>query len=166
MHLTFRPAQPEDASELALLHTAVSADLTLRFGQGPWSAVTSERGIVFALTNSRITVAIYRGGIAGTYRLQSKKPWAIDIAYFTPVKKAVYLTGMAVTPAMQRMGIGSQLLDRSLVEAKSWPAEAIRLDAYDAEAGAGQFYAKRGLREMGRAIYRQAPLVYFEKTFV
>ena len=166
MHLTFRPAQPEDAPELALLHTTVSADLTQRFGEGPWSGVVSERGILFALANSRITVALYRGGIAGTYRLQTRKPWAIDIAYFTPVKKAIYLTGMAVTPALQRMGIGMQLLDHSTAEAKLWPAESVRLDAYDAAAGAGEFYAKAGMREAGRVIYRNTPLVYFERTFV
>src|ERR1035437_7340522 len=28
--------------------------------------------------------------------------------------------------------------------AKAWPADAIRLDAYDAEAGAGPFYASCG----------------------
>jgi len=166
MHLTFRPAQPEDAPELASLHTSVSADLTRRFGQGPWSAVTSERGILFALTGSRITVAMYRGGITGTYRLQTKKPWAIDIAYFTPVPRPIYLTGMAVAPAMQRMGIGTQMLDQAIAEARSWPAQAIRLDAYNAEAGAGEFYARRGLREMGRVLYRKTPLIYFEKTFV
>ena len=166
MHLTFRSAQPEDAPELAALHTAASADLTKRYGHGAWSSVTSDRGILYALTNSRITVALYRGGIAGTYRLQTKKPWAIDIAYFTPVKKAIYLTGMAVAPPLQRMGIGTQLLDHSIAEAKLWPADGIRLDAYDAAAGAGEFYAKSGLREVGRVTYRNTPLVYFEKIFV
>jgi GNAT superfamily N-acetyltransferase len=166
MHLTFRAAQPEDAPELAALHTTVSADLTHRFGQGPWSGVVSESGILFALTNSSITVALYRGGIAGTYRLQTKKPWSIDIGYFTPVKKAIYLTGMAVTPALQRMGVGSQLLDQSIAEARLLSADSLRLDAYDAAAGAGEFYAKSGMREVGRVTYRKTQLVYFEKIFV
>jgi len=39
---------------------------------------------------------------------------------------------------------------------------AIRLDAYDAEAGAGRFYARCGYTELGRAIYRSAPLIYYE----
>jgi hypothetical protein len=43
-----------------------------------------------------------------------------------------------------------------------WPADAIRVDAYDAEAGAGGFYAKCGYREVGRVVYRNTPLVYYE----
>ncbi len=46
--------------------------------------------------------------------------------------------------------------------ARAWPADAIRLDAYDAKAGAGEFYAKCGLREVGRAKYKGNPLIYFE----
>lgn len=38
----------------------------------------------------------------------------------------------------------------------------MRLDAYDADAGAGGFYAKCGFLEAGRVTYRKVPLVYFE----
>ena len=41
--------------------------------------------------------------------------------------------------------------------------QTIRLDAYDAPAGAGPFYSRCGFREMGRVIYRKVPLVYFEQ---
>ena len=44
----------------------------------------------------------------------------------------------------------------------SWPAEAICLDAYDTEAGAGGFYRKCGFQEVGRATYRGTPLIYFQ----
>jgi hypothetical protein len=46
---------------------------------------------------------------------------------------------------------------------KQTPGDAIRLDAYDAEAGAGEFYRKYGFREVGRASYRNVPLIYFER---
>jgi hypothetical protein len=46
---------------------------------------------------------------------------------------------------------------------RAWPGQAIRLDAFDAEAGAGGFYAKCGYREVGRTIFRSVPLIYFEK---
>jgi hypothetical protein len=36
------------------------------------------------------------------------------------------------------------------------------LDAYDAAAGAGDFYAKRGFPEVGRVTYRGTPLIDFE----
>jgi hypothetical protein len=42
--------------------------------------------------------------------------------------------------------------------------DAVRLDAYDAVAGAGPFYEKCGFREVGRATYRITPLVYYELT--
>ena len=54
--------------------------------------------------------------------------------------------------------------DPTLLRAtQAWPADAIRLDAYDADAGAGDFYAKCGFREVGKATYREVPLRYFEK---
>jgi GNAT superfamily N-acetyltransferase len=95
-------------------------------------------------------------------RLANKKPWAIDVNYFTPVKKAIYLTGMAVLPPLQRQGIGRLLIRRAVEEARAWPAEAIRLDAFDADAGAGPFYSRCGFRETARILYRKNPLIYFE----
>jgi hypothetical protein len=48
------------------------------------------------------------------------------------------------------------------VAVRVWPGQAIRLDAFDADAGAGDFYAKGGYREMGRVVFRQVPLIYYE----
>jgi hypothetical protein len=39
---------------------------------------------------------------------------------------------------------------------------ASRLDAWDAVAGAGPFYAMCGYREVGRMVYKNAPLIYCE----
>lgn len=39
----------------------------------------------------------------------------------------------------------------------------MRLDVYDAVAGAGGFYAACGLHERGRVKYKGNPLVYFEQ---
>jgi GNAT superfamily N-acetyltransferase len=75
------------------------------------------------------------------------------------VKKALYLTHMAVIRSLQRQGIGRLLLDEAVKQTGVWPADAIRLDAFDEEAGAGAFYAKCGFREIGRVTYRKAPLV-------
>jgi hypothetical protein len=46
--------------------------------------------------------------------------------------------------------------------ARAWPADAIRLDAFDATAGAGAFYAKCGYREVAHVTYKNDPLLYFE----
>jgi ribosomal protein S18 acetylase RimI-like enzyme len=162
MKLSFSIATHPDAPALAALHTAVSADLTRRYGRGPWSSVTSEKGVLFNMRHSRVLVARKGKAIVGTMHLPAKKPWAIDVGYFTPVKKALYLTHMAVLPALQRKGIGCLLLHEAVKQARTWPADAIRLDAFDADAGAGAFYAKCGFREVGRATYRKAPLIYYE----
>jgi GNAT superfamily N-acetyltransferase len=70
---------------------------------------------------------------------------------------------MAVLPTKQRQGLGRKLLTEVQRIAHAWPADAIRLDAHDAEAGAGGFYARCGYTEVGRAIYRGTPLIYYEQ---
>ena len=111
---------------------------------------------------SRVFAARDDHGIAGTFTLQRKKPWAIDVSYFTPCQKAIYLINMAVTPDRQRAGVGRVLLDEALRQARELRADAIRLDAYDAPAGAGEFYRKCGYTHTGGKSYRGVPLMYFE----
>jgi len=69
---------------------------------------------------------------------------------------------MAVSVAHQGQGLGRQALEDARAVASAWPADAIRLDAYDADAGAGAFYAHCGFRECGRVVYKSNPLVYYE----
>jgi GNAT superfamily N-acetyltransferase len=114
------------------------------------------------MRNSRVFVARAGTEIVATLRLATKKPWAIDTSYFASCRKPLYLLGMAVTPAKQRRGIGRRCLEEATRIAMAWPADAIRLDAYDAGAGAGRFYACCDYTEVGRATYRNAPLIYYE----
>ena len=95
-------------------------------------------------------------------RLATKKPWAIDVSYFTPVKRPLYLTGLAVSVAHQGQGLGKLAIEDALAVARAWPADSIRLDAYDADAGAGSFYAKCGFHKRGQVVYKGDPLVYYE----
>jgi GNAT superfamily N-acetyltransferase len=167
MKLLFAVATNSDASELAALHGATAEDLTRRFGPGFWSSPPSERGILANMRLpkfSRILIARSNRRIIGTLRLATKKPWAIDTAYFTPAGKPLYLTGMAVLPELQRKGIGRLIMKQAESIARAWPADAIRLDAFDAAAGAGPFYAKCGYREIAHVIYKKDPLIYFELT--
>lgn len=165
MNLSFASATNSDAAELAALHAAVGQNLTLRYGKGVWSSGASERGVLASMRMPKFSrTLIVRDGrrIVGTLRLATKKPWAIDVAYFTPVEKPLYLTGMAIQPDLQGKGIGRLLMKEAEAVARSWPADAIRLDAFDAAAGAGQFYAKCGYREVARVSYKGNPLIYFE----
>jgi GNAT superfamily N-acetyltransferase len=163
MPFTFELATTDDAPALAALHTAVAEDLTARYGHGPWSSKTSEKGVLFAMRTSH-GVFMARDGneIVGTFRLATKKPWAIDTSYFAACKRPLYLLAMAVAPARQKQGIGRLCLEEAKTIAKRWRAEALRLDAFDAKAGAGGFYAKCGFTEVGRVTYRNAPLIYYE----
>lgn len=155
-------ATPADAAEIAALRAAVAVKLTRDFGPGHWSSSTSEPGVLRGIDTSRVVVARDGAGIAGTLRLVTKRPWAIDSAYFTVVERPLYLVDMAVRPDAQRTGIGRRLCAEAIRLAREWPAESIRLDAYDDAAGAGPFYLKCGFREVGRATYRSVPLIYFE----
>ena len=178
MKLEFAAATESDAPELADLHRAVSEDLTARYSHGFWSSPTSERAIVVNMRNPKFSsTLIARNGrrIVGTLRLHTKKPWAIDTAYFTPATHPLYLTGMAIHPTHQRKGIGRLLLNEAealarIPASRSWelanPADAIRLDAFDANAGAGPFYTKCGYRELAHVTYRNNPLIYFERVLV
>lgn len=74
----------------------------------------------------------------------------------------LYLTGMAVSVAHQRRGLGRAALDDARGVAAAWPADAIRLDAYDAPAGAGEFYERCGYEARARVAYRDVPLIYYE----
>src|SRR5687767_4069868 len=147
---------------IAALQNAAAGALTARFGEGHWSSLVTERGVELAQRHARVRVGRSGKRILTVLRLATKKPWAIDVSYFTPVKRPLYLTGMAVSVGQQGKGLGGLALEDARTVAREWPADAIRLDAYDAEAGAGNFYARCGFQERGRVVYREVPLVYYE----
>jgi GNAT superfamily N-acetyltransferase len=161
--VTVHLATAADVPALAALRTAVANDLTRQFGKGHWSAPVTERGAALALRYAKVVLLRDGDALVGTVRLANKKPWAIDKTCFTDVARAIYLTDMAVDPARQRQGLGRRLVDEAIAMARQWPADAIRLDAYDATAGAGPFYAKCGFAEVARVVYRTVPLIYYER---
>jgi GNAT superfamily N-acetyltransferase len=161
-NLILKPATVADAAMLAVLHTRVADHLTEKHGQGPWSFKTSERGMLNAMCVSQVFIAKLDGEVVGTLRFTTTKPWAIDTSYFSSAKKPLYLLAMAITPTKQRLGLGKRCLEHAKSIAKDWPADVLRLDAYDAKAGAGSFYERCGFAERGRATYRDAPLIYYE----
>lgn len=160
--MVLEEAGDRDAAAIAALRSRAADRLTAEFGTGHWSTPATEKGVRFGMKHAKVLVARVDDRIVGTLRLAAKKPWAIDVTYFTPVTRALYLTDMAVDPAAQRNGVGRALLDLAAAVARAWPADAIRLDAYDAAAGAGAFYARCGYREVGRVVYRKTALVYCE----
>jgi GNAT superfamily N-acetyltransferase len=161
--MRFDAATAEDADAVASLRNAAADDLTARHGRGWWSGHCSEKGVLSDLRHSHVFVARDRGRIIGTLRLATRKPWAIDLAHFTPVARPLFLTSMAVAPKSQRRGVGRFCMSEVVQLARRSKADAIILDAFDhPAAGAGDFYRKCGYRETGRVSYRGVPLIYFE----
>lgn len=161
-NLTFALATDDDVPALAALRATVAAHLTHAHGRGHWSAAGTEAGMARTVGNARVLVARNGPGVVAMLTLATRKPWAIDTAYFTPVPRPIYLVNMAVDPPLHARGVGRRLLAEAGTIARAIPAQSIRLDAYDAPAGAGPFYAKCGYREVGRVTYRDTPLIYYE----
>lgn len=162
MKISVTTASEADAPAIAALRTSVAEHLTNQFGKGHWSSCVTEKSVLRTIKTSRVLVARNKQEIIGTLTLQTKKPWAIDLSYFKSVSRPLHLLDMAVSPDRQRRGIGRQLVEEAKAVARAWPSQAIRLDAYESNAGAGPFYAKCGFTEVGRKTYRGVPLVYFE----
>lgn len=160
--LSVTEATLADVPIIASLQTAVAHDSTRRHGRGHWSSCTTEKGVLRALKTSRLLVARWGTEVVGTVRLEAKKPWAIDMAYFAIVPKAVYLHALAVAPDAQGCGVGRRLVEEAKAVARAWPSNAIRLDAYDHTAGAAPFYVKCGFRQVGRVVNRGVSLVSLE----
>jgi ribosomal protein S18 acetylase RimI-like enzyme len=153
----------DDIDGIVAVRVKAAEELTERFGAGHWSGLASERGVAWEIRQGGKTLIARRGSsIVGTLKIATRKPWAIDVSYFTPVKRPWYLTNMAVDPAHQGKGIGTRCVLEALKLVSEEGGEAIRLDAYDDVAGAGAFYEKCGFREVGRVTYRIVPLIYFE----
>ena len=163
--LSFRFATEADIAELLELRLAIDADQQQRFGDDRYATTDTERSVARSLKSSRILVVTRSGRIVGLVSMGTKKPWAIDLEYFSPVSKALYLHSVNVHPTLQRSGIGRQLMERVKQLAKEWPVDAIRLDAYDGPSGAGPFYKKCGFEKLGHAVYRTVPLIYYEYVF-
>lgn len=169
MQVSIRQAVAAEAEAIAAVRMAAAADLTLRFGIGLWSSNTTATGVQLAMKHGRVIVATRADAIVGTLTLSKRKPWAIDKSYFTRVKTPIYLTNMAVDPRAQSQGVGRALLADAEIRTRTWPGgagQAIRLDAFDAAAGAGPFYAKCGYTNRGHIVFHKAPLIYFERVLV
>jgi ribosomal protein S18 acetylase RimI-like enzyme len=152
----------EDIPSIVDVRVNAAEDLTSRFGGGHWSGHASEKGVAWDMRQGKVLVARRGKSVVGTLKIATRKPWAIDVSYFTPCRRPWYLTNMAVDPAYQGLGIGKRCVLEAVRLVREWGGDCVRLDAYDAVAGAGGFYEKCGFTERGRVTYRVNPLIYYE----
>jgi len=173
MKLTIEEATPNDVAEILALRLEVDARMQERYGNDRWAPPISEGSVLRFFKGPRtrksdgetlikILVGKSRGEIVALTRMQTKKPWAFDLKYFTSGANAVYLGNVEVSPKYQGRGFGIQLMAAVVDHARAWPVNAVRTSAYDGVAGAGAFYAKCGFREVGRVTYRTIPMIFFE----
>lgn len=163
-HATFGPATEGDAAAIAAVRLAAARDLTARFGSGTWSfSLGSAEAVRAELLSSTILIARDGGQLLGTLRLSTRNPWLGDTGFFTRGDRPIYLTSMAVSPRYQRQGIGRQLIEEAKrVAMQELGGDALRLDSYDAAAGAGGFYRRCGFSVVRQGSYNGTPLLWFE----
>jgi len=163
MDLSLTIATADDIPTIVALKNKTAQQLTLLHGRGHWSFLCTEKGVLYSMKkHSKLLVVKHRDQIIGALRLTTKKPWAIDVNYFTKVLQPLYIVGIDVGSTWQGKGVGRYMLEQIKPVATAWPAQALRLDAYDNAAGAGNFYRKCGYTERGRVVYKNNPLIYFE----
>ena len=166
MNLSLIQANEDDVPIIVKIANETAQHLTSLYGKGHWSFQCTETNVRYGMRGkSKLLVAKNDDAIIGSLNLVTKKPWAIEVIYFTKVVQPLYLIGMAVHPAWQRKGIGTFMLQELKTFVIAWPAQAVRLDAYDGAVGAGEFYRKCGYTERGHVIYKNNPLIYFEMLF-
>ncbi|MEO6993822.1 MAG: GNAT family N-acetyltransferase [Lacunisphaera sp.] len=165
MQVKLQAATTEDAESIAALRNAISDDLTFKHGRGPWTAYRTTAAVLADLRNARLVVALHRGEVIASLKLSIAKLPAIDLGHFPKVTRPCYLSAIAVSPELQRQGIGRACLAQAAVLARREKADAIFLEAFDhPTAGVGPFFSKCGYRETGRATHRGIALVYYETS--
>lgn len=155
-------ASRTDARDIAALRTAVAQGMTRLHGHGHWSACPSQAEVLKQMRASHVLVARRGSRIVGTVRLATANPFTFDSGQFTPVQTALYVLGLAVAPEWRKQGIGRELMEASKQEVRTRPADALWLDAYDNDAGAGPFYLHCGFRRVGPSARKDLALVYYE----
>lgn len=136
--------------------------MTRQFGKGHWSDCPTVAIVARQLRASHVLVARRDEDIVGTVRLVVAQQWAIDSDSFTPARTALYVLGLAVAADARGQGIGRALMEATKEKARTWPAQALWLDAYDHAAGAGPFYLACGFRRVGPSARAEVPVTFYE----
>lgn len=163
--LCHRLAEPADARRVREVRAVAADDLTARFGRGHWSGASSLATLRKHARARQLHVVELEGEIVATFTLSPRKIAFYSKSWFAdPDASALYLTNMAVRPDVQRRGIGRWIMGRIENLARADGCGAVRFDAYDADAGAGEFYRKCGYHCVHRGSIGGTALEYYEKT--
>ena len=163
--LTYRLAEEADARAVRRVRERAADDLTAQFGRGHWSTVSTVPTLRKHAAARQLYVVERKGEVVATFTLSPKKIVFYRKGWFAePEVPALYLTNMAVHPDLQRRGIGRWIMGAIEGLAKEARCRAVRFDAYDGDAGAGEFYQKCRYRCVHRGAVGATRLQYYEKT--
>jgi len=163
--LLTRVARRDDTQPLRAVRIAASDKLTKRYGSGHWSLVTGVSTIQKHIQARTVWVGELSGKLVATLRFTESKVGFYRSSWFSdPEACAGYLMHMAVSPDKQKRGYGTALLREVEAAAINRGLEYMRLDSYDAPAGAGPFYVKAGYNLVHSREINGVPLQYWEKS--
>ena len=163
--LSRRLGVESDAKSVRKVRRLAAEDLTTRFGRGHWSSVSTLPTLRKHARSMHLHVVELHGKVVATFTLSPRKiPFYHKAWFANPDDEALYLTNMAVRPDTQRQGVGRWIMGQIEKIAVQASVGAVRFDAYDANAGAGEFYRKCGYICVHRGSFGATPLEYYEKT--
>ena len=163
--LSHRMGERSDARSVRRVRQLAADDLTTRFGRGHWTGVSSLPTLRKHARAKQLHVVELDGEIVATFTLSPRKISFYRKDWFAnPDGTALYLTNMAVRPDVQRRGVGRWIMSRIEDLAQESGCGAVRFDAYDANAGAGEFYRKCGYTCVHGSSVGETALEYYEKT--
>jgi ribosomal protein S18 acetylase RimI-like enzyme len=162
MDITLELATADDAAAITAVRIGAARDLAAKFGHGFWSGASDTiDGVRFEVASGEVFLARQGGSVVATLRLSRRNPWLVDTSFFTAAARPAYLTSMAVAPKWQRSGIGRACLEACAAVLPE--CDIIRLDSFDAPAGAVGFYKKCGFVAVHRGEYLGSRLVWLER---
>lgn len=148
LHITFRPARPDDAQAMRRLARAAFTNYLDRMRREP---APMQADYVAAVAGGHAWVAERQGELVGLLVLE-------------PAADHLLLDIVAVAPGSRGLGIGGRLLRVAEQEALALGFSEVRLCTNEAMTENIAYYPRRGYRQTHRAVQDGYARVFFSKT--
>ena len=163
--LTIRPVSSEDAETLYSILVECGLDMRDRLGLTHW-VPAYPRGLFEEHIKKGIVYSVeVRGGKpAATFTASHDAPSYLDLSLWpSNAEPSLYLTQLAVSPRLQRRGIGRTCVTTVERLALEHDCYSVRLDVTEAHAELLGWYLELGYREVCRYEAFDNRMVGFEK---
>lgn len=154
----------------ATLHVLRAATAEMhRLGIAQWDDEYPSRKVLSAaVENGSLFLYLQGGNVIVGAGLDAVQPPEYASCDWRHGCSALVVHHLVVHPGYWRMGYASRFMDFAEGYARSLHCEAVRLDAYAANAAALSLYRSRGYTEAGEVVFprRSEPFICFEKKLV